>query len=208
MAQGGHDPDLPFIPDCIQSDDDTSVALDLNSMRQGLPGTPEQPRRRRRHRAGRQAREAKERHEREREERRSRREAARNIPPSDDDLRLPAPAEPTPPPASSEPAIPTRKVARVAPFMHEPRPPMGRGSRGALLRYLANGPALLPPPLHWDHGDGRPVGDLRPQDLPQNPKDILAEARAQPHPTINLSDIPRIQDCRYIARVKPFLLVH
>jgi len=152
MAQGGRDPDLPYIPDCIELEDDVSAAFDLHDMRQGLPGTlPERPeRQRRRHRAGRQARETRERHQREREERRSRRAAARTIPPSDEDLRLPAPA------GQASSTTPQRKVARVAPFVREPRRPLGRAGRGAMILQLLK-PSLRPPPLLWNHGDGRPL---------------------------------------------------
>ena len=70
MAQGGRDPDIPYIPDCIESEDEVSAVFNLHDMRQGLPGShlgrPE--RQRRRHRAGRQACESRERHKREREE--------------------------------------------------------------------------------------------------------------------------------------------
>jgi len=118
--------DVPYIPDCIESGDETAQVLDLHDMRQGLSDVqqPQQQQpRRRRHRVGRQVHEARERREREREERTNRREAAKEQPPADDDLCLPAPAEPTPPPPSA------RKVARVAPFVREQFPvigPMGR----------------------------------------------------------------------------------
>ena len=38
MAQGGRDPDIPYIPDCIESEDEVSAVFNLHDMRQGLPG--------------------------------------------------------------------------------------------------------------------------------------------------------------------------
>jgi len=146
MAQGGRDPDLTYIPDCIESEDDVSAAFDLHDMRQGLPGTlPERPECQHRcHRAGRQARESRERHEREREERRSHRAAARFIPPNDKDLRLPAPA------GQASSTTTQRKVARVAPFTKEPRRPLNRtAGRGAMILNLLTQP-LCPPPHLWN----------------------------------------------------------
>jgi len=105
-------------------------------MRQGLPDVQQPPQqqqqpRRRRHRAGRQVHEARERREREKEERINRRAAVTVQPPTDDNLSLPAPAEPTPPPSSA------RKVARVAPFVREQFPPLGLPmGRGQLLRCM------------------------------------------------------------------------
>ena len=135
--------DVPYIPDCIESGDETAQVLDLQDMQQGLPDVqqPQQQQqpRRRCHRAGRQVLEACERREREREERNNRREAAKVQPPTDDDLRLPAPAEPTPPPPSA------RKVARVAPFVREQFPTIGPMGRGQMLRSMLNAPGLLPP---------------------------------------------------------------
>jgi len=193
--------DVPYIPDCIESGDETAQVLDLHDMRQGLSDVqqPQQQQpRRRRHRVGRQVHEARERREREREERTNRREAAKEQPPADDDLCLPAPAEPTPPPPSA------RKVARVAPFVREQFPVIGPMGRGQMLRRMLNAPGLLPPPSNWDHGDGRPVGDLQPSELQANPLAVFVRRRTGNYSKINLPSGQRISDCRLIARVKPF----
>jgi len=164
MAEGGRDPEMPYIPDCIESaDEETAPAVfDLHDMWQGLPGRPE--RQRRRHHAERQIRESRERHAREQEERRGRRAAARITPSGDDDLRLPAPAGQV-----SSTDNPQRKVACVAPFIKEPRRPLDRtAGRGAILLNLLHQP-LRPPPHIWNHGDGRSAGDLGPQDFFTDP---------------------------------------
>jgi len=161
------------------------------------PQQQQQPQRRR-HCAGRQVREAHERWEREREERINRRSAATEQPPTDDDLSLPAPAEPTPPPSSP------RKVARVAPFVPEQFPVNGPMGRGQMLHSMLNAPGLVPPPSNWDHGDGRPVGDLQPSELQANPLAVFVRRRTGKYSKIHLPTGQRIMDCRLIARVKPF----
>jgi len=188
--------------DGIESGDEAAQALDLQNMRQGLPDmqqpTQQQQPRRRRHRAGRQVREARERHEREQEERANRRSAAAGHPPSDADLSLPALADPTPPPPSS------RKVARVAPFVREQFPPQGAAmGRGQQLRCLLNAPALLPPPSNWDHGDGRPIGDLNPSAFNAGPLALFVRRRTGRYTKLQLPTGQRITDCRLIARVQP-----
>jgi len=194
--------DMPYIPDCIESGDEAAQALDLQNMRQGLldmqqPSQQQQPQRRR-YRAGRQVREARERREREQEERANRRSAATGPPPSDADLSLPAPVDSTPPPSSS------RKVARVAPFVREQFPPPGTVmGRGQQLRCLLNAPALLPPPSNWDHGDGRPVGDLNPSGFQAGPLAVFVRRRTGRYTKLHLPTGQRITDCRLIARVQP-----
>jgi len=176
MGEGGRDPDMPYIPDCIEST--TRQRQRRSSTSTGHhPGRPERQRPRRVH-AGRQTRESKERHTREREERRSRRAAARassTIPSGDDDLRLPAQARQV-----SSTVHPQCKVARIAPFIMATRQPLDRtAGRCAIIQNLLQQP-LRPPPHFRNHGDGRPTGDLGPRDFPQNPNQILAEARATP----------------------------
>jgi len=193
--------DVPYIPDCIESGDEATQVLSMQDVRQGLPDTqhPPQPQpRRRRHRAGCQVREARERRERELEERASRRAMANGRPPTDADLSLPAPVDPTPPPSS------TRKVARVAPFVREQFPPqraaMGRGQQ---LRCLLNAPALLPPPSNWDHGDGCPIGDIDIPTFNAGPLALFVRRRTGRYNQIHLPTGPRVTHCRLIARVKP-----
>ena len=203
--------DVPYIPDCIESGDEAAQVLDLQDMRQGLPDVQQplqqqQQPRRRRHRADRQVCEVRERREREQEERANGRLAATGHPPSDADLSLPAPVEPslpapvepTPPPSSP------RKVARVAPFVNEQFPPLGVPmGRGQLLRRMLHAPALLPPPSKWDHGDGRPVGELNPSELQANPLAVFVRRRTGRYSKIHLPTGQRITDCRLIARVQP-----
>ena len=193
--------DVPYIPDCIESGDEATQVLSMQDVRQGLLDTqyPPQPQpRRRRHRAGRQVREARERRERELEERAARRATATGQAPQPrhTDLSLPTPLNSTPPP--------TRKVARVAPFVREQFPfersAMGRGQQ---LRCLLNAPALLPPPSNWDHGDGRPIGDLDVPTYNAGPLALFVRRRTGRYNQIHLPTGPRVTDCRLIARVEP-----
>ena len=205
MAEGGRDPDMPYIPDCIESADEAAEVFDLDDMWQGLPGShlgrPE-----RQHprgiRAGRQTRESKERRARERDERRHRRAAGRTSdgidPAADQDQSL----EEATGQASST-MRPLRKVARVAPMITAPRPRLDRtAGRGAILLQLVQ-PPLLPPPRHWDHQDGQPIGYLGPLDFPANPQQVLAEARAKPHKIVVLPTGPDLPKDQLIAKVNP-----
>jgi len=201
IAEGGRDPDMPDIPDCIESADEAVEVFDLDVMWQGLlgshPGRPEcqHPRG---IRARCQTRESKERRARKRHECWRRRAAAKTSggddPATTEDERLDA---------AIGQASTSCKVARVAPLITVPRPRLDHTAGcGAIILQLVQ-PTLLPPPHHWDHQDGQPIGSLGPLDFPANPQQVLAKARVKPHKIIVLPLGPDLSKDQLIAKVNP-----
>ena len=180
MAEGGWDPD--FLSADKEADDDAFI--DLDELRHSLPGShPARPQRRRQPGDGAGQR------TREKAERRRRRDAVSSADPekADPDRADGRVVNQDAVDGRAETATrPIRKVARVAPLMHQPWWPIDRSAgRGAM------DPPLTPPPPHsWDHMDGQPLGYLCPSEFPTNQRQALAEARAQPHTTITLPSGP------------------